>query len=289
MHAAHRRHARREPIVGLPPGFERALADGWSGKSCSITAGPTESRSSAEVGTELVEPPGRRASRRRHATWRRRQGGDGDHPDCRSSSPIRSERPRRSWPAPAEISPVFTHPSLSWRQMARAAQGGRPRLAGSLSLNPDKAPNVAYCESFEAAPALGVKPSHAEVRSINDIDSAFDCNDARTRRAFMIGCRPASHSSTQADCRRLRQRLPSIFRFGTMGVDGGLMSYGVEPPNVSGRAAPTLTASSRAPSQPICRSSSRPSSSWSSTSRPPRRSASTVPPTLLARADEVIE
>ena len=34
---------------------------------------------------------------------------------------------------------------------------------------------------------------------------------------------------------------------------------------------------------------SRPSSSWSSTSRPPRRSASTVPPTLLARADEVIE
>ena len=35
--------------------------------------------------------------------------------------------------------------------------------------------------------------------------------------------------------------------------------------------------------------SSRPSSSWSSTSRPPRRSASTVPPTLLARADEVIE
>ena len=34
---------------------------------------------------------------------------------------------------------------------------------------------------------------------------------------------------------------------------------------------------------------SRPSSNWSSTSRPPRRSASTVPPTLLARADEVIE
>ena len=41
--------------------------------------------------------------------------------------------------------------------------------------------------------------------------------------------------------------------------------------------------------RPTCRSSSRPSSSWSSTSRPPRRSASTVPPTLLAIADEVIE
>ena len=44
--------------------------------------------------------------------------------------------------------------------------------------------------------------------------------------------------------------------------------------DVSARS-PTMSArSSRAPSRPICRSSSRPRSSWSSISRPPRRSAS---------------
>ena len=49
-------------------------------------------------------------------------------------------------------------------------------------------------------------------------------------------------------------------------------------PNSQGRA-----------SRRICRSCKRPNSSLSSTSRPPGCSASTVPPTLLARADEVIE
>ena len=51
----------------------------------------------------------------------------------------------------------------------------------------------------------------------------------------------------------------------------------------------TPAASSWARSQPICRCSRPRRSSCSSTSRPPRRSVSTVPPTLLARADEVIE
>ena len=44
------------------------------------------------------------------------------------------------------------------------------------------------------------------------------------------------------------------------------------------QAATMSTASSRARSRPTCRCSSRPSSSWSSISRPPRRSASTCRP-----------
>ena len=58
---------------------------------------------------------------------------------------------------------------------------------------------------------------------------------------------------------------------------------------ISPRRQSMSAVSSRARSPPIFRFSNPRSSSWSSTSRPPRRSASTVPLALLARADEVIE
>ena len=70
---------------------------------------------------------------------------------------------------------------------------------------------------------------------------------------------------------------------------GGLMSYGATSRMLIARSAPMPAAFSRAPSQPTCRWCRRPSSNWSSTPRPPGCSALTVPPTLLARADEVIE
>ena len=63
---------------------------------------------------------------------------------------------------------------------------------------------------------------------------------------------------------------------------GGLMSYGGKLPGPFRRAGDYVDKIFAGRNRPICRSSSRPNSSWSSTSRPPRRSASTIPPTLLA-------
>ena len=86
-----------------------------------------------------------------------------------------------------------------------------------------------------------------------------------------------------------RHKLPAVYYRRYFVTSGGLISYGYDLVDQFRRAPATSIASSRARSRPTCRCRRRPSTSWSSTSRPPRRSASTVPPTLLARADEVIE
>ena len=58
------------------------------------------------------------------------------------------------------------------------------------------------------------------------------------------------------------RRLPAIYEYDFVVRDGGLMSYGPELTESFERAQPWSIASSRAPSQPICRSSNRPAICW---------------------------
>jgi hypothetical protein len=67
-----------------------------------------------------------------------------------------------------------------------------------------------------------------------------------------------------------RNRLPVIHALRAATVDGGLMSDGVDLPNVFRQAAATPIASSRVPTPPTCRSTCRPSSSWYLISQPQR-------------------
>ena len=89
---------------------------------------------------------------------------------------------------------------------------------------------------------------------------------------------------------RRATRLPAIYSFREDAEAGGLMSYGasINRPVSPGRHLYRPHPQGREAGRPAG-ACSRPSSSSSSTCKPPGRSASTVPPTLLALADEVIE
>ena len=70
----------------------------------------------------------------------------------------------------------------------------------------------------------------------------------------------------------------------------GLISYAAHYPDLYRRAASYMRhAYSRAPSQPTCRCSSRPSCEIAINLKTAKALGIIVPPTLLARADEVIE
>ena len=142
-----------------------------------------------------------------------------------------------------------------------------------------------------AAPSLGVEVSPVDVRDAGEIERAvaafariLEWRSDRDGESVGGGVHRDLIITLAA-----RHRLPAVYSGRYFVAGGGLVSYGPDRSTSTGARPATSTASSRARSQPTCRCRRRPSTSWSSISRPPRRSASTVPPTLLARADEVIE
>ena len=86
-----------------------------------------------------------------------------------------------------------------------------------------------------------------------------------------------------------KHAIPTSYRWREYVQAGGLMSYGTDLPDNYRRAGVYVGRILKGEKPADLPVSSRRSSSWCSTSRPRRRSASTVPPPLIERADEVIE
>ena len=85
-----------------------------------------------------------------------------------------------------------------------------------------------------------------------------------------------------------RHKLPAVYPFPYLARSGGLISYGPDTIDPYRRAAGYVDRILKGEKPADLPVQGRPSSSWSSTSRPPRRSALTCR-AMLARADEVIE
>ena len=141
------------------------------------------------------------------------------------------------------------------------------------------------------APSVGVEASAINVHDRAEIESRIGAF-ARSSNGGLIVTTSALTTIHRDLIIALaaRHRLPTIYSERFYVIDGGLISYGPNFANEVRRAAGYVDRilrgekpgrSARAGADQI-RAGDQPA-------RPPRRSASTVPPSLLARADEVIE
>jgi putative ABC transport system substrate-binding protein len=163
-----------------------------------------------------------------------------------------------------------------------------PGVARAVVLrDPTQPTGIAQLAAMHSvAPSLGVELTPVGVRDPDEIERAIV--------AFVRGGNGGVIVTSSTDAIRhrdliialaARHRLPAVYPYRFFVIGGGLMCYGPDPTDSYRRAAGYVAAFSMARSPPILRCSSRPSSIWSSISRPPRRLVSrclrrcSLPPT----------
>ena len=158
-------------------------------------------------------------------------------------------------------------------------------------VNPNAATTEAFVKDFTAAAAtLNVQFEIVQARDDHEIEVAFATLARNKADALMVAPDTFFASrNVQIATLAMRRAIPAVYTVRAYVEHGGLMSYGPSVPDTYRQLAiyvGRILKGEKPADLPVC---GRPSSSWSSTCRRPMRSASTVPPTLLARADEVIE
>ena len=125
--------------------------------------------------------------------------------------------------------------------------------------NPGNAPQMHAAET--AARALGVRLQPLEARGPREIDSAFAAMTRERAGAFLVLLDPMLVTQ--------REQIADLAAKGHLPAMYALRQH-VEVGGCSDALPSSWTRFSKAPSPPTCPSNSRPSTSWSSTSKPPR-------------------
>ncbi len=129
-------------------------------------------------------------------------------------------------------------------------------------------------EAETAARSLRVQLQVLEARRADELDGAFATMIRELAGAVLVPADPGFFLyRTQISDLAMKSRLPAMFALREHAEAGGLLAYGPPSVIISAALPPLWTRSSRARSPPTCPWSSPRSSSWSSISRPPRRSA----------------
>jgi putative ABC transport system substrate-binding protein len=142
--------------------------------------------------------------------------------------------------------------------------------------NPDQAPQLGMWRAIEAtAPAFKVQLTAAGVRDVVAIEHTIDQFAREPNAGLIVLPSPLTEGNRKLIIAlAARYRLPAAYAFRHFVADGGLISYGVDLADQYRQAASYVDRVLRGEKPAELRSSSRRSSTWWSTSRPPRRSAS---------------
>jgi putative ABC transport system substrate-binding protein len=150
-----------------------------------------------------------------------------------------------------------------------------PRLARATVLfHPPTAPFAGFFLGpiNEAARSLSVEVVGSPVHNEADISSAIDACARYPNSGLMVI--PSLFMTARRELivgRAARSRVPALYPFRYYATSGGLMAYGVDVIDLFRHAASYVDRILKGESPAIFQFSSRPSSSWSSTSKPPRR------------------
>jgi putative ABC transport system substrate-binding protein len=142
----------------------------------------------------------------------------------------------------------------------------------------------------KAAQALGIEVSLLDVRSTDDIPAAFETAVARRVEALLFGIEAVVQANRQliADL-AARYRLLSIYPSREFVEAGGLMAYGVNYPDLYFRAAFLIDKIFRGANPGDLPVEQPTKLEFIVNLKAAKAIGLTVPPLLLARADEVIE
>ena len=161
----------------------------------------------------------------------------------------------------------------------------------AVMLNPEQKPQSGMWQAVEAAaPTLRVQLTKAEVRNAAEIERAID----RFAREPNCGLIVLPNPVTQGNRKLIiamaaRHRLPAVYAFPFFAREGGLISYGVDLPDQYRQAASYADRILRG-EKPADLPVQQPTKFALVVNLATAKALGlTVPPTLLARADEVIE
>ena len=176
-----------------------------------------------------------------------------------------------------------------WLQVLKECAPGVSAVAVVFDPNlPTWAPFLRSIES--AAPPFGIRLTPAAVRDAADIERRLAAFAREPNGALIVLASPVTMQNRQSIiAATARYRLPAVYPFRVFTVSGGLISYGVDVPDLYKRAASyvdRILRGAKATDLPVQEPTKY---ELTINLKTAKALGLMVPPTLLARADEVIE